>query len=301
VTVQHGMSHQDAEIADWTIGRLLTWTTEYLKRHGSESPRLDAEVLLAAVRRCERIELYTSYGETATEEQRARFRTLVQRRARHEPVAYLVGRKEFFSLSFCVTPDVLVPRPETEFVVTSLADLTRQDPKQASQIADVGTGSGILAVCAAKQLPQSRVLALDLSPAALEVARRNATEHGVLDRIELQESDLFSRVSPERKFDFVLSNPPYVAEGEISTLPPDVRDYEPRMALVAGVTGTEIIERLLVECRDRLRIGGWLLMEISPRVAERVLELAAKCAAYQAGGVVRDAAGQPRVVRLQRV
>src|SRR3982751_4332946 len=152
----------------WTIGRLLSWTVEYLGKHGAENPRLDAEVLLAEARGCKRIDLYTAYGEPASDEVRTAFRELVRRRAEGTPVAYLVGRREFYSLDFEVNTDVLIPRPETELLVVALLDHMKNRPANDStiEIADVGTGSGILAVCAAKYVPNSRVTAIDISPAA---------------------------------------------------------------------------------------------------------------------------------------
>jgi len=164
----------------WTVGRLLGWTIDYLKRHRSDSPRLDAEVLLAEALGCQRIALYTAYDSVPPDDARTAFRDLVRRRAEGMPVAYLVGRREFYSLTFRVTRDVLIPRPETEFLVIALLDLARQRPAgQPVTICDVGTGSGIVAVCAAKHLPHSRVTATDKSPAALAVARENAATHGV--------------------------------------------------------------------------------------------------------------------------
>ncbi len=179
--------------APWTVGRLLQWTADYLKSHGSESPRLDAEVLLAKVLGCQRIQLYTAFDNEPSEEVRAAFRELVRRRAEGAPVAYLVGHREFYSLDFRVTPDVLIPRPETELLVIALLDLAKTRPVGGKlTIADVGTGSGIIAVCAAKHLPGCRVTAIDTSPAALEVAKSNAEKHGVLGRIEFIQSDLFA-------------------------------------------------------------------------------------------------------------
>ena len=222
-----------AESETWTVGRLLTWTTQFLKTKGSDSARLDAEVLLAEVRGCARIELYTRFDEVPDETVRSAFRELVRRRAEGTPVAYLVGRREFYSLSFRVTSDVLIPRPETEFVVVRLLDLAapRDEAGEALVIADVGTGSGILAVCAAKWLPKSRVTAIDLSPKALEVAAGNAQAHGVAASIDFIHGDLFANVPPDQRFDYILSNPPYVAEHEMTTLAADVAKHEPHRAL----------------------------------------------------------------------
>src|SRR5687767_7835820 len=160
----------------WTVLRLLTWTTDYLKSHGSDSPRLDAEVLLAHARGCERIQLYTAFDEVVTDEVRAAFRDLVKRRAEGVPVAYLVGKREFYSLSFRVTPDVLIPRPETEFVVLAALDALKiPNPKSpipnSPLVADIGVGSGAIAIAIAKHAPDCRLIAIDISHTALEIAR----------------------------------------------------------------------------------------------------------------------------------
>ncbi|NIP86340.1 MAG: peptide chain release factor N(5)-glutamine methyltransferase [Planctomycetales bacterium] len=292
------------ETDSWTIGRLLTWTTDYLAQRGADTPRLDAEVLLAEARQCQRIELYTAFDQLASDQTRVAFRELVRRRAEGMPVAYLVGRREFYALSFYVTPDVLIPRPETEFIVVSLLDLVKDAQQQAAdrpwQIADVGTGSGILAVCAARHIPTAHVLALDASPAALEVARRNLRLHDVEERVELRLSDLFDNVPEDRRFDFIVSNPPYVSEAEFDALPVDVRSYEPHQALVAGPKGTEVIERLLDQAAQRLEPQGWLLCEISPSIETEVRQLIDDCGMFGEVEVVKDLAGLPRVVKLRR-
>ena len=289
-----------AESEAWTVGRLLQWTAEYLKRHGADSPRLDAEVLLAEVLHCPRIALYTSFDETPGDAARAAFRDLVKRRAEGTPVAYLVGHREFFSLDFRVTQDVLIPRPETELLVMTLIELARQSPREPIAVCDVGTGSGIIAVAAAKHLPKSRVTAIDVSPAALDVARGNAQTHGVLDRIEFFQSDLFAAVSPERQFDFVVGNPPYVGEGELDSLAPEVRRFEPRVALVAGRRGTEVIERLLAQAVERLHPGGWILLEISPMIHDAVQALLAGDTRLEPGPTVTDLSRLPRVVQARK-
>ena len=289
----------DAEV--WTVGRLLQWTTDYLKRHRADSPRLDAEVLLAEGLGCQRIELYTRFDEDPGDEVRTAFRELVRRRAEGTPVAYLVGRREFYALSFRVTPDVLIPRPETEFVVIAALDLARNRPSSdALAICDVGTGSGIIAACLAKHLPNCRVTAVDVSPQALEVARTNAVDHAVADRIELLQSDLFSAVPPERRFDLVVSNPPYVGEAEIEELAPDVRRFEPHGALVAGPRGTEVIERLVPQAAERLNPGGHLVMEVSPMVHDAVCDVIRSEGRFELGATIKDLARLPRVVQAKR-
>jgi len=286
----------------WTIGRLLNWTTDFLRRHGSETPRLDAEVLLAHAHGWERIQLYTHYGDIPNEDVRSRFREMIRRRAEGVPVAYLVGEREFFSLKFHVTPDVLIPRPETEFVIVTLLERVRgQDPQKSWRICDVGTGSGVLAVCAAKHLPGCQVVAIDRSPQALVVARQNAVRHQVADRIQWLESDLFGEISLDMTFDFILSNPPYVSEAEYSNLSPTVRSFEPYQALVAGARGTEVIERLIPQAAEHLVPGGWLIFEISPMICEQVCELMKAEPRFELGPVVRDLARLPRVIQSRRL
>ncbi len=284
----------------WTILRLLEWTTDYLSENGAESPRLDAEVLLAEARRCSRIELYTAFNELADEKLRTAFRELVRRRAEGTPVAYLVGRREFYSRDFRVTPDVLIPRPETEFVVTTLLDLAGADRNRQFAIADVGTGSGILAISAALELPASRITATDLSPTAIQVAKGNAERHGVAGRIQFVESDVLEAIDGGSTFDFIISNPPYVSEPEFRELSPSVRDYEPRLALVGGATGTELIERLLIQSASRLVPGGYLIVEISPMIETTVYELAAAGDRFTELQTVKDLANHSRVIYAQR-
>ncbi|MCC6127155.1 MAG: peptide chain release factor N(5)-glutamine methyltransferase [Pirellulales bacterium] len=287
--------------APWTVGRLLQWTADFLKKHGSESALLDSQLLLAEAMGCKKIELYTRFEEEPAETVRTTFRALVKRRSEGAPVAYLVGHREFYSLDFRVTPDVLIPRPETELLVVTLLDLAKSKPKDAPwSIADVGTGSGILAVCAAKNLPGARVTALEISPAALEVARENAEKHGVGPRIDFLESDLFSAMPPAKKFDFILGNPPYVSSGEMEKLPPDVKNFEPRTALIAGPHGTEIIERLIPQAHERLNPGGYLLIEISPMIEVQVRQLIEAQGGFELLPTVKDLARLPRVVQARK-
>jgi release factor glutamine methyltransferase len=286
----------------WTIGRLLTWTTQFLKERGSDSPRLDAEILLAEARDCRRIELYTSFDDVPTEPVRTRFRELVRRRAEGMPVAYLVGRREFYSLPFRVTQDVLIPRPETELLLVRLLDLmaARTGDALPPRIADVGTGSGIIAICAAQRQKDCHVTAIDISPAALKIARENASQHGVAERIEFVEGDLLSQLAAGAQFDVVVANPPYVSESEWATLALDVRDFEPRGALVAGPRGTEVIERLVPEAAEHLIPGGYLLTEISPMIEAGVRRLIESDPRFEIAPTIKDLAGLARVVQARR-
>lgn len=282
----------------WTVGRLLTWTTDWLAGKGSDSARLDAEVLLAHVRGCPRIALYTAFDEPVDEEARATFRGLVKRRGAGEPVAYLVGSREFFSLPFAVSPAVLIPRPETEGLVVRAIDLCR--PLESPRIADVGTGSGAIAVALAKHLPKARIVATDISAAALDVARSNAARHGLDGRITFAHGDLLDSPPGAGPFDCIVSNPPYVRDDEFAGLPRDVRDHEPRGALVAGPTGVEVVDRLVAAAVGRLAAGGWLLMEIGPSTAAAAEASIRRHPELTPGPTLADIAGLPRIVQARR-
>jgi release factor glutamine methyltransferase len=227
---------------------------------------------------------------------------MVRRRAAGTPVAYLVGHREFYSLEFEVTPDVLIPRPETELVVVALLDYVKERATgdAAVAIADVGTGSGILAVCAAKYVPNSRVTAIDISPAAIAVARRNAERHGVADRIEFIDGNLLTGEPAEPRFDYIVSNPPYVSTAEMENLAADVREHEPEVALRAGERGTDVIAPLIEQAAVRLMPAGGLFIEISPMIAAAVEQLIRDQPTLEMRPTIRDLAGHPRVVQAAR-
>ncbi len=287
----------------WTIGKLLTWTTDYLKRAGSTSPRLDAEVLLAHARGCQRIELYTAFADEPSDETRKAFREMVKRRAEGEPVAYLVGYKEFYSMTFAVTSDVLIPRPETEHLVVEALDRSKKilESRSSLQIADVGTGSGAIAVSIARHLPQAHLTAIDIRPEALELARKNAHRQGIDDdRISFIEGDLLGWCEPSQRFDLVVSNPPYVSLDEFSQLPKTVRDYEPRSALVSEPEAGSVIAKLIQQAEQHLEADGYLIFEFSPMLESRLGELIANAQAWSKPHIIKDTAGLSRVVTLQR-
>jgi release factor glutamine methyltransferase len=277
----------------WTIGRLLDWTAKFLAEKGSESPRLDAEVLLADVLNCERIALYTRYEEEANEDARQRYKDLIRRRIEGCPVAYLVGRKEFFSLRFEVNSSVLIPRPDTECVVIESLRLVKSMAEP--RIVDIGTGSGAIAVTLAKQHKGARVTATDCSADALAVAKRNAEKHGVSDRIRFLQGDLLSPFSPVEQFDLIVSNPPYIRHDDIPALPVGVRDYEPHTALDGGPDGFAIFERLIDQARSHLAPDGWLILEIgSPQEADARRRLVGRD--YALSKTILDGSGHPRVL-----
>jgi release factor glutamine methyltransferase len=284
---------------EWTVRRILDWTTAHFKQHGSDTPRLDAEILLAHARSCRRIELYTHFDEPLTEGQRAVMRDLTKRRAKSEPVAYLVGHREFFSLDFRVTPDVLIPRPDTETLVMELLDAAR--PLEAPRILDIGTGSGCIAIATAVNLPSARMTATDLSEPALAIARQNAETHKVAGRIRFLHGDLFAPLPAGEQFEIIASNPPYVADYERETLQNDVRRYEPHTALFAGPNGTEILFRIIEGAAARLTPGGTLLLEISPEQAGAARSRIEATGTYDDVRVLKDAGGLLRVARARKL
>ena len=294
------MSESQAE--PWTVLRLLDCTTEFFNRKGSSSPRLDAEVLLSHARQCERIELYTAFAEEPDEEQRVAFREMVRRRGEGMPVAQLVGYREFYSTRFRVNDATLIPRPETEHLVVEALDCARQfSLDRPLQVIDVGTGSGAIAISVVQNCESAEMTAVDVSEDALEIARWNAQKHQVVDRIQFLHSDLFSNVEQPDRFDIVCSNPPYVSEAEYSELAPTVRDFEPRLALVSGPEGTEVIARLLEQVPDRLHVGGRLIVELSPMIAAACEEIALANPAFGDLRFIKDLDGHRRVLSLKRV
>lgn len=283
----------------WTIKRLLEWTAEYFGRHDADNPRLESEILLAAALGCERIQLYTRFDEIPEEPHLGNFRAWVKRRAAGEPVAYLVGHREFYSLKFKVDSNVLIPRPESEHVVVETIECAKAFTDSPLNIADVGTGSGCIAVAVAKHIPGATIVAIDVSAEALKVAEQNAKTHQVSDRIGFVESDVFAQVSPQQ-FHLIVSNPPYIGEDEVDTVDESVRSYEPAIALFSGSDGTVVIEKLLAESVERLVNGGFLIFETSPIVMDRCLQLVESQAGIKLCKTVKDLAGHRRVVVAQK-
>jgi len=272
----------------WTSLKLIEWTSGHFEKKGIPNPRLDAELLLAHVLKCKRVDLYVGFEKTVSEKHLSEFKTLIERRAKREPLQYIIGETEFWGLKIKVTPDVLIPRPETELLVEEALKFP-----MAVEILDIGTGSGCIAIALAKHLPDSKIVATDISKEALEIAKENAEAHGVADRIEFVASDIASilpgarlRPTPPNppsvrsdgmnpilahgKFDLIVSNPPYIPTSEFPDLQPEVRDFEPRKALDGGKAGLEVIGKILQEAPDFLKEGGRLLMEVGEGQAERI-------------------------------
>ena len=275
----------------WTVLSLLQWTTEHFASKGIESARLDAECLLAHALGTQRLQLYVDFEKPVSEAERARFRDLVKRRGGDRvPVAHLLGRKEFWSLDFEVGPDVLTPRPETETLVQVGLDLLA--PGEA-RVLDVCTGSGCVALALASERPGARLVATDVSEAALAVAARNAEALGLAERVAFARGPLFEPVGEER-FDLVVSNPPYVAESLRPQLAPELR-HEPQEALFAGPDGLAVLRDLVSGVPARLTPGGAFAAELSPEQAETVAGWCREAGLLDVT-LHRDLAGRPRVV-----
>jgi len=295
----------DCPSDDWTIGRIIEWTRGFFEKKDIAQPRLEAEILLAHVLGRERIDLYLKYDEPVADEPRAEFRELVRRRADHEPTRYLVGTCEFMSLAMKVTPDCLIPRPETEMLVEEVlrrAKTRGPTPADAVAAIDLCTGSGCVAVSLAVHLPGSRVVATDVSAAALAVAQANAEAHGVADRVALLEGDLYDALdaADAQPADFLLANPPYVTEAEWQGLAPEIREHEPRGALVAGPRGTEVIERIVKGARAYLRPGATLLVEIAAGQGAAAAEAASGVRGLTDVKILKDYAGLDRILAACR-
>ena len=277
----------------WTVLELLSWTTDHFASKGLDTPRLDAELLLAHALGLRRLDLYIRYEEPVSAEVRARYRELIgQRASERMPVSLLMGQKEFWSLNLKVNGDVLTPRPDTETLVeAALARLP--DAERDYEILDLGTGSGAIALALAREKPRARVTATDLSPRALAVAMENAERLGLSDAVNFLEGSLFEPVEG-RRFDLIASNPPYLARGQAAGLAPELA-HEPDEALFGGDDGYAVLRPLAEGALARLAPEGWLLLELDPSQAETVAGW------LEAGGLVepeilRDLAGRPRVV-----
>ena len=287
-----------------TPRRALDQAASALSRAGIESARLDAEVLLADALGVTRDRLYPDYDAPLTADRHERFCSLVGRRCRREPVAYLTGRREFWSLDFLVTPAVLVPRPETELLVETAVGLIGETPTLdlGFRILELGTGSGAIAVSLAREKPAAEIWATDISPAALEVARANASRHAVADKIHFCAGDLFEAVSDRREFfSMIVSNPPYVPSDEFDRLPRDVRDFEPRIALDGGSDGLDFYRRIVRAGRLYLASSGLVLFEIGEDMADEVVRLFADAGCYTLARVYQDYSGRDRVVSARKL
>jgi len=285
-------------MADWTIQKLLNWVTQYLADKGIESPRLCAELLLGHVLNLKRIELYTQFDKVVTQHQLDQLRQMVKRAAQNEPVQYLVGKTEFYSLELEVTPDCLIPRPETELLVERAIEFLRPRPGPQT-VCDLCTGSGCIAIAIARNVTNCRVVATDVSDAALAVAARNISRHGLEDRVELLCGDLFDPIVPgldKSRFDLITCNPPYIASGEFETLERKVKNHEPREALLGGEDGLDTYRRIAEKVDQFLESDGALMLEIGYRQGQAVREILEQAECFTQITIEKDANDNDRVV-----
>jgi release factor glutamine methyltransferase len=278
------------------------------------SPRLNAELLLMFTLNCDRAYLHAHPERQLTAAEQSRYQAALAERSRGVPAQYITGHQEFWGMALIVTPAVLIPRPETEHAIETVLELARAYVKSENaesenvgrallrpnslhlRIADVGTGSGCIALALAKELPRAEIHATDISPAALEVARANAARHQFESRIHFHETDLLTGLPPET-FDFVVSNPPYVGESEEDQVQLEVRKFEPRSAVFAGPTGLEVIARLIPQAHAALRPGGWLVLEISGTIAPHVQHL---LQSWDDVLLIPDLQSIPRIARARK-
>ena len=279
------------------IRTILRRATHDLSVSGSPSPKLDAEVLLARLLGIDRTRIILEPGRELSEGEEAAFARSVERRRLGEPVSYILGEKEFWSLSFEVGPEVLIPRPETECLVEELLRSCRA-PGAGLRILDIGTGSGAIAIALARELPEARVAATDISAGAIAVASRNAEAHGVAGRIEFFQGDLFAAAAGE--WDIICSNPPYVPEDEYERLPAGIRDFEPREALIAGPEGLDYYRRIIREGPHRLKPGGRIFLEIGDGQKGPVEALFRDAGGYEEISFRKDYGGIDRVASARK-
>lgn len=266
-----------------------------LQSAGCAHPRLDAEYLLQAALGVNRAALFLSLQKKAEPAAVVCYQNMVARRLTREPLQYIVGKVEFWSRDFFVTPEVLIPRQETEFVLEQTLALVNRQDNGCCRVLDMGTGSGIIADVLAAEL-SCRVIAVDLSPSALVVAGINITAHHLQHRVSLVCSDLFTALDCRQQFDIIVSNPPYVAEKERAALHPEVHVYEPSSALFAGHDGLDCYKRLIPESYDYLKPGGWLCLEIGAAQGEAIYKMLQE-AGYMDVAILSDYARRPRFAR----
>ena len=279
----------------WTVRKVLEWTTDYFKQKGISSPRLDAEILLAYAMDVDRLYLYLNMDKPLSGSERDTYRRLVTRRSEREPTALITGKKEFWSIPLRVVPGVLIPRPDTETLVEVVLD--EITGRSAPWILELGTGSGAVSIAVAHERPDARILATDIDATAAQLAKSNAQNAGVSDRIDLVVTDLFSPFRLGMKFDVICSNPPYVPESVLETLEPEIVLFEPRRGLTAGSDGLLFIREIATRVPEFLADDGALIMEIGDDQAVEVQEILASQGCFREIRLFPDLSGKPRVVK----
>lgn len=285
---------------NWTAKKFLNWSAGQLARAGVYSPRLESEILLAEAMNLQREDLHRDPDHALNDRELTASRKFVERRTRREPVSYILGRKEFWGLEFRVSPDVLVPRWETEILIEAFLQWIHASPWEGPlHFLDIGTGCGNIAVAVAREIPQCRVTAVDISPAALAVARENAVRHGVAERIRLVRGDMLAG-APEGPFHAILSNPPYIDTVKLESLAADIKDFEPRPALDGGAGGLHFFKRIIPGAGEHLAEGGALFLETGEDQAQAVSDLIRPHGGYGSPVIIKDYSGRDRVVSARK-
>ncbi len=287
----------------WTIQRLLNWVTEHFTKKGIDSPRLSAELLLSCVLAMKRIELYTQFDKAVDKQQLDRLHELVERAGQNEPIAYLTGKTEFYSLQLDVTPDCMIPRPETELLVERAIEFLRTRPGKQF-VCDLCTGCGCIAIAIAKNCANADIIATDISDAALNIAAGNVEKHQLGDRIRLLCGDLFDAFVPQLdvdKFDLIVCNPPYVSAAEFEKLDKNIKDYEPKSALFAGADGLDIHRRICEKADRFLKPDAALMLEVGFTQGKAIKELLEQTGTFAEIKIKKDPNGNDRIATAVKV
>jgi release factor glutamine methyltransferase len=286
----------------WTIQKLLNWTTDHFTEKGIDPPRLSAELLLSHVLQMKRIELYTQFDKPVPKEHLDQLHNLVERAGRHEPIRYLIGKTEFYSLEFEVGPDCMIPRPETELLVERAIEFLRRRPGR-QLICDLCTGCGCITIAIAKNFPNADIIATDICDAALGIAAKNVEKHNLHDQVKLLCGDLFDPLIPQldvAKFDLVVCNPPYVSAAEFESLEPNVKAYGPRIALYAGEDGLDVYRRIIDKIDPFLKSDAALMLEIGYAQGHPVRELLQQTECFNKITIEKDFHNNDRIVTATR-
>lgn len=288
----------------WIIKDLLPVSTDYLKTKNIESPRLCAEILLSHQLSISRLKLYLEYDQPVGENDLTQYRAMIKRVAEGEPIQYITGVQEFWSMDFIVNRCVLIPRAETEILVEQVIRVYKENnyiERTTVNILDICTGSGAIAVAIASEIKNAEIIASDISKEALNIARQNITRHEMQERITLIEGDLFEPFNGfNNHFDIIVSNPPYVTKDEYRLLPGKIRDFEPKIALESGVDGLYHIRTILENAPNYLKPNGWLMLEMDPSQTETVTKIISKDNSFLSASVVKDYSNRDRVVTAQK-
>ena len=298
----NGKAAASADASQWTIIKLIRWATSYLNSHDIDSPRATGEILLAHALDLNRIDLYLKYDQPLVAEELQTFKTLIKRRVRREPVAYILGTKEFWSLDLEVNENVLIPRPETECVVETALDLmSGKSSRTPLRILDLGTGSGAIVLALASQQPRHCYFAVDRYQPAVELACRNAARHKLCQQIHFFVGDWLSSINGAKPgFDLIVSNPPYIPHRVISQLQPEIHQYEPLAALDGDADGLACYRTIIGSAHRHLNPDGRLVLEIGHDQREDIRQIAADCDQYEGFSCSKDYSGHDRVVAMRK-